>query len=140
MPVDFSKNSELAISKALEFCQEDNDLILHLFYSECTQPGDIIHYISQVLNGVTQQQITGKMKDAATRLGDMKMLIESEKRNVKVLCWVSFGNCAQEEIIKKARQLSVDLIIIGKKSYHSFFPLLKSGTGKEKEQWPMCCS
>lgn len=126
VPVDFSKNTELAISKALEFCPEENyDTTIHLLHAQQVSSNGFSSIFSS-LKGGTHQQVSIEIKNSRKQLEDFKSTIEHQRKGIKVLCWVSFGNSVQESIVNKARRLSPDMIIIGKSSHHSFFPFLNT--------------
>ncbi|HEY6502397.1 MAG TPA: universal stress protein [Chitinophagaceae bacterium] len=126
VPVDFSENTDVAISKALEFCQEENDSTIHLYHIQRIVLGGFSYIISSVVAGYTRQQVNSDIKKATIKLENLKKSIEKDRKNIKILCWVSFGDPVQESIIKKARELSADLIIIGKHSHHTLLPFLNT--------------
>lgn len=127
VPVDFSDNTELAISKALEFCPETNgNSTIHLFHVQRILSGGIPSFLTHFVSGYTQQQFSSDTKNFTNQLEKLKVTIQKDRKDINVACWVGFGDPIQESIIKKARLLSVDLIIIGKKSHHSIFPFLNT--------------
>lgn len=76
--------------------------------------------------GYTRRQVNLDIQSSHERLAHLKSAIEKQRKDVTVVCGVGFGEPVQESIIKKARQLSADLIIVGKTSHHSVFPFLNT--------------
>ncbi len=120
IPVDLTINTEVAVKKALEL--SDEGTIIHL-----------LHVQTYVLPGARMSG-RGRMgyrkirdnKKAASRLYEWKGAIEECAGDIKVCIWILKGNRIQKCIEKKAKELSIDLIIIGKNSYHSWFPFLNT--------------
>jgi nucleotide-binding universal stress UspA family protein len=126
VPVDFSENSELAISKAMELCQEGKESTIHLFHTQALRSGRFSYVISQIKKIVTQKRGSSKAKDIARQLKDLRLQIENRRNDIKVLCWLNNGNSVQDEIAKKARHLAADLIVIGKRSRRTLFPFFNT--------------
>lgn len=127
VPVDFSENTAVAISKALElFSEKSVESTIHLLHVQRTVISRRSFRLSTFLSGYTQQQVNSDLKCLYDRLEELKRGIEKNRIDVKVLCWVGLGKSVQETIIKKAMQLSVDMIIIGKRSHHNFLSLLNT--------------
>ena len=126
VPVDFSENTEVAISKALEFCPAAiTKCTIHLYHVQRIVLHGYSYLLTKTLAGYTQQQVNDDIKKSQDLLEQLKINIQKE-RDINVLCWVSFGETVQEGIIKKAKQLSVDLIVIGKHSHHTVLPFLNT--------------
>lgn len=128
VPVDFTENTEVAISKALEFCQEENDSTIHLFHVQRIVTNGLPRLYKSIFAGYTQQQVNLDMKRSFNRLQELAGKIKKEKQGINFICSVSFGDPVQESIGQKAKQLSADLIIIGKRSHHSFLTFLNTVT------------
>lgn len=127
VPVDFSMNTSIAISKALSLCQEGNkDATIHLYHVQRLRVTGTPHMLSSVFAGYTRRQVNSDIRSSSERLEQLKAAIAKQRKDIRVVCWVSFGEPVQESIIKKARQLSADLIIIGKTSHHSILPFLNT--------------
>lgn len=127
VPVDFSENTEVAISKALELCPEGNaNSTIHLLHVQRIISHGFSYFLSNAIVGYTQKQVNSDIKISTRRLEDVKNEIKVSRPDINVQCWVSFGDTVQESIIKKARQLWVDLIIIGKSSHHSLLTFLNT--------------
>jgi nucleotide-binding universal stress UspA family protein len=127
VPVDFSKNTELAICKALEFCKQGASVpTIHLFHVQQLPKVGSSYYFSHFLTGLSQQEINAEMHRSSIRLQELKVSIQQFREDIKVSCWVSFGEPVQESIMKKAQHLSADIVIIGKHSHHSLFPFLNT--------------
>lgn len=127
VPVDFSDNTDLAISKALEFCPDlHEDSTIHLVHVQRILSGGFAGFFSHLISGYTQQQFAADTQVYKNRLEELKTIIQKERPTINVVCWVSFGDPIPESIAKKAKQLSADLIIIGKKSHHSLFSFMNT--------------
>ena len=127
VPVDFSENTGLAISKALEFCQKCNSsYTIHLFHVQRIAGEGFSYFFSHLVSGISKQQVSSQMKQSSDRLEELKLSIQYDRSDIEVVCWVSFGDSIQESIIKKAMQLTADIIIIGKHSHHTLFPFLNT--------------
>lgn len=126
VPIDFSENSEVAISKALEFCPAVLDnCTIHLYHVQRMVLTGYFNFFTRMLARYTKQDVNSDIKKSLDSLENLKKQIQKEK-NISVLCWVNFGESVQENIVKKARQLSADLIVIGKSSHHSILPFLNT--------------
>ncbi|MFI5425435.1 MAG: universal stress protein, partial [Nitrososphaerales archaeon] len=96
VPVDFSENTEVAISKALEFCPAAiNNCTIHLYHVQRIVLHGYLYLLTKTLAGYTQQQVNDDIKKSQDLLEQLKENIQKE-RDVNVLCWVSFGETVQE--------------------------------------------
>lgn len=127
VPVDFSSNTALALSKALEFCVAGHGQIcIHLFHVQKIASGGLPHYMSAMFSGYAQHQINSDYRVIAQRLQDLAEEINQKSTDIRVEFEISFGDTVQKSICKKATKESVDLIIIGKQSHHSLLTFLNT--------------
>ena len=103
VPVDFSINTDVAISKAIEIGDKDATT-LHL-----------LHVAAQESDEAALEQ-----------LNELKINIGKNATNVNVFTWLQQSSSVQQGIADKAKNLNADLIVIGKSSTHSWFPFLKT--------------
>lgn len=125
IPVDFSENTAIAISKALKLGHWD-PVEIHLFHTQKIFISGISHRISVSLAGYSHQHLKTDRKNIEKRLKKLKDEIEIERPSILVQYSTAFGEPVQESIIRKARHLSADLIIIAKHSHHRILPFLNT--------------
>lgn len=125
VPVDFSVNTEVAISKALELSQ-DQSCELHLFYVQPIELPNIMHYVQYLVTGYSRHQLNASVDESNKKLEYLKSVVELRNHHVAVSTWVSFGEPVEKAILAKAKRLAADLIVIGKRSHHSRFPFLNT--------------
>jgi len=122
VPVDLSVNTELAVKKALALAGEET--VIHLLYVQNYfvpfVAGSVKDYFVST-NNISDRNLIEK------QLEQWKNSIE-ETRTVKVCTWVIMASSIQSAIEQKAEQLSASLIILAKKSSHSWFPFLNTVT------------
>jgi nucleotide-binding universal stress UspA family protein len=120
IPVDFSINTEVAINKALEVADKDgadihllhvSDHTAYRFLTKDKKPGELI----QKTASPTVQQMIQQWKNSI-----------QETTPHTVYNWIQHHSSIQDSIEEKAQQLNADLIVIGKKSNHSWFPFLNT--------------
>ena len=118
--VDLSINTEVLIKKALELA--DSDTTIHLLHVEPHGTGGLFTILKRYLAGrkdlIEKQEIKNKIGEWMT--------IEESSVNIKVCNWIVEAGSIQGSIEKKAIELGVDIIIIGKNSDHSWLPFLKT--------------
>lgn len=109
IPVDFSINTNVAVKKTLEIIgsEEATVYLLHI----CA---------ARVLNG-TENVLE---KDPVKMLEQWKSSIIDTNPLVTVHNKIVFGTSVQQYISSKAVEWQVDVIVIGQKSNHSWFPFL----------------
>ncbi len=120
IPVDLSINTELAVKKGLEL--SDSGTAIHLLY--------VLNNSFFSFSDLKRRSLlhSGEYQDVriiSNRLKQWKQTIEESSDNIAVCIWVVVGNI-QKTIEKKVSQLSIDLVIIGKKSHHSWLPFLNT--------------
>ena len=121
VPVDFTMNTQVAISKALELAREDSTV--HLF--NVLQRG-LHQRVRHFFTGFTRKQINREMLDATRRMNELKDALEKEGRGIKFLTSVCDGDSVQDAVVRKAMRISAGLVVIGKHSHHSRFPFLNT--------------
>jgi nucleotide-binding universal stress UspA family protein len=118
IPVDFSVNTEVAVKKALEMADKNANLhLLHIKKWQLLKLGGLIG--GKI--GVERNHLSIEKK-----LGEWKCTIEDSNESIKVNIWVFDGGTVQDGIEKKAAQLAVDLIVLGKNAYHPRLPFLNT--------------
>jgi nucleotide-binding universal stress UspA family protein len=111
IPVDFSINTEVAIKKALDIigCDEATIYLLHICPAKSlAQAGDF------------EKQKEEQLLDG------LKETIENSHEGITVNTRIECNDSVQEAIVKAAKAWVVDLIIVGQKSTHSWFPFLNT--------------
>ena len=120
IPVDLSDNTQLAVKKGLELAGDKT--VIHLLYVQTNHlPFVARSFKEQFVNSTT----TLDREEIVRRLEQWKASIE-ETLPVEVCTWLVPAKSIQPAIEKKAKHLSVDLIIIGKKSNHAWLPFLNT--------------
>jgi nucleotide-binding universal stress UspA family protein len=115
VPVDFSVNTTVAIDKAL-WLSEGNNCSIHLFY---------VHRRSWPLLPVKGKQKADEL-DLIAKLELLKKEINERRPEIAVTTWLAWDKNLERAIARKANLLKASLIIIGKHSQHSWFPIFNS--------------
>jgi nucleotide-binding universal stress UspA family protein len=123
IPVDFSVNTNLAVKKGHELA--DTGTVIHLLHVQ--------NFSTTFFSGITKLYLPRNnglydRHEIEKYLAEWKSVIRDCAKGIKVCTWITTGNSIQESIEKKAIQLDVNLIIIGKNSQHSWFPILNTVT------------
>ena len=121
VPVDFSENTDIAISKALSLCSPGG-CILHLLHVQQTRHGNLLRHLKLLAGSHSRKFPRTAIDKSEDRLMDLKHSIEASKDNIKVYTSVCYGESVQHTISNKATDLAVDLVVLGKRSRHSTFP------------------
>ena len=121
IPADLTINTEVAINKALELT--DTNATIHLLYVQ--------NVLASGINGIAQRYLIGSdelpgYSAVVNYLEQWKRKIEENKPGITVNIWNILSGSIQREIEIRALKLAVDLVIIGKKSHHSWFPFLNT--------------
>jgi nucleotide-binding universal stress UspA family protein len=122
MPVDFTVNTEIAIRKAIELADINGDIVLHLLYVQNYGYPGLSPFAYQFLRPNEKKDYN----DAFRRLNEWKKTIEEQLPGIKVSVSIDTKNEIQKGIEKAAASICPDLIIIGKKSRHSWFTFLNT--------------
>lgn len=125
IPVDFSVNTDVAISKALEL-SHSGECSIHLFHVQRIMIPNALQYMHYFLTGYSRHQVNASIEESKGRLEKLKSDIEDRRKDINVFTWVSFGEPVEQAIIQKAARLAADLIIIGKRSHHSNLTFLNT--------------
>jgi nucleotide-binding universal stress UspA family protein len=109
VPVDFTINTEVAITKALEVVDME-DSSIHL------------------LHVIRQSSFYGKnsLIEVEEKLNKWKEAIEEYNPAVSVCCWVKKSGSVQKTIQASLSRFNCDLVVIGQSSSHSWLPLLNT--------------
>jgi nucleotide-binding universal stress UspA family protein len=121
IPVDLSINTEVAVKKGLELA--DKGTTIHLLNVQSDSLPGITSSVRKYFMSVNQLADDRMIEQ---KLEEWKQSIEERTTGITVCSWIILENSIQKGIEKKARQLAVDLIIIGKSSHHSYFPFLNT--------------
>jgi hypothetical protein len=106
IPVDLSKNSEVAIKKGIKLAQEGATISL-------------LH--------IRREKMPLQKKpafEAETEMNEWKEFIERTTTGIRVNIWISPTAIVQKTITDFSNQLKADLIIIVKQRVHYYFPFL----------------
>jgi len=121
IPVDLTINTDVAVKKAMELA-ENNSMVHLLYVQNFAFPG--IAGIAKK-HCVRTNELPGNTFIEKS-LNLWKNKIEESTNNITVHTWNILADSIQRTIEIKAKQLAVDLIIIGKKSHHSWLPFLNT--------------
>lgn len=108
VPVDFSLNTEVAISKTLELIDGEKSVI-HLLH--VSRPPGFNRKVPD---------------DYGEKLNQWKATIEDYDPSICVRLWIEESSSVQNIIREKAEELRPDLIVIGQASSHYWLPILKT--------------
>lgn len=117
IPVDFTVNTDVAVRKALELA--DRESVIHLLHVQR-------YKMPFSYRSLMQYDDVHEQRDNVEKLNELKCMIEESVSGVKVSTWIAMDDSIQKAIVHKAKQLMLDLIIIGKKAHHSWFPFLNT--------------
>jgi nucleotide-binding universal stress UspA family protein len=110
VPVDFTRNTEVAINKTLELIDDEEEAQVHLLH------------VSR--NGYSFKKEVHP--DGEKKLKEWKLAIEDEHPHITVLISIEEGASVQNAIKKKAKSIGADLIVIGQSSTHHWLSVLKT--------------
>lgn len=125
VPVDFSPNTSLAITKALEMGQGELES-LHLFHVQRIVLPGMIHFLQYHISGYSRRQMNEDRKKWMSRLDSLRSEVQARHPGIPIHISAGFGDPVEEAIIRKATRLKSDLIVIGKRTHHSFLPFLNT--------------
>lgn len=124
IPVDFTVNTKVAIQKALALC-EGPDSTLHLLHVSEMASTNIISLYQYFANySFTSREF--EFRALQKKLYEAKQFALTIRPDIQVTTWISQGTSVETEIVKKARKLNADIIVIGKNSHHSWLPFLNT--------------
>jgi nucleotide-binding universal stress UspA family protein len=122
VPVDFSINTEVAVQKAMEIADGDGAAVhlLHIHnYAQNSLKVSGGPYDEKPIVWVDEQK-------ARQLLLNLKKHITQALPHLTVQHWLLPDSSVQHCIEKMAEQLDADVMVIGKKSNHSWFPFLNT--------------
>ncbi len=121
IPVDFSINTEVAVKKAL--CFADSGAVIHLLHVQSS----MFQGISRMSEGLWTDTYRKEDRNIIDKkMEQWKTSIEESDDDISVCKWICNNDSVQDAIEKKAKEISADLIIIGKNSHHSWAPFLNT--------------
>jgi len=121
IPIDLSINTDVAVNKGVELA--DSGSTIHLLYvNNFGLPGPT----RVVKRYVTETNRFPDLEIIKKKINQWKDSIEESRNDIYVHTWIVLEDSVQKAIEKKAMQLAVDLIVIGKNSHHSWFPLFNT--------------
>lgn len=118
IPTDLTLNTEVAICKALEIADAE---AVHIH---------LVHVLKPSLFDMGLS-VTGETKEIAQierKLLEWKNSIEECMPYAEVTYWIIPSSSVYRTIVTKAKELKVNLVVIGKKSSHIWFPFLNTVT------------
>jgi nucleotide-binding universal stress UspA family protein len=123
VPVDFTINTQIAIKKAIELSGADSPTIFLLH---------VMHPVSKHSQPVTAEYDAFTKSDRyqreITRLQKLRLdIFENMSTNAKVETLLVAGKI-EEAIVEKAKDLNIDLIILGKHNRQIVFPVVNAAS------------
>ncbi len=122
VPVDFSINTEVAINKALEVSDKEG-ATLHLMHVLSDKRPRLV---LQNNNKSHDSFVKTAEPSVDQMMTEWKNTIEETNPHITVCCWLQRHTSVQRSIEKKAKRLKADLLVVGKKSNHNWFPFLNT--------------
>lgn len=124
VPVDFTINTEVAIKKAIVL-SKGAKVSIHLLY--VAKPARVtVFSLHQYFAKYSFSDTKIILEQAQERLDRLRSYTLDLKSDAEVSGWIAYGLPVEETIIKKAKQINADLIVIGKSSHHSILPMLNT--------------
>ncbi|PZR24878.1 MAG: hypothetical protein DI535_20555 [Citrobacter freundii] len=114
IPVDFTLNTEVAIAKAIGLL-EGADATIHLLH---VHKQGVFARLMQDLTGDTQS----RKKDIRQKLAHLALRMNSVRPGLRVSNLIEDSMTIEQAVIEKARDLSADLVVIGKHSSRFMWP------------------
>ncbi|MGN6438339.1 MAG: universal stress protein [Agriterribacter sp.] len=122
IPVDFSINTDIALEKALSLCHAHS--CIHLLHVQQIPLGSLGTRLMQYVNGYSVSELYRKREKLVHALNEMRINVLEQHPTVRICTWIGFGQKVEDAIIRQARRVYADLVVIGKRSNHSFLPFL----------------
>lgn len=124
VPVDFSINTSVALSRALDICGK-NDTI-HLFHEQFIYVSGVSHLLTGMFANYGMQFVETRMKISMNRLEQIKAGLLQNNPSLSIKCSVDTGQPVQQAIIDHAKRINADIIVLGKHSHHFILPILNT--------------
>ncbi|MEP6713794.1 MAG: universal stress protein, partial [Ferruginibacter sp.] len=122
VPVDFTINTDAAIENAIAMC-DVNTTKIHLFHAKV----DYWTVAAYAINGSFTLPPDNKIKEGVTveeGLLKLKSNVNSRYPGLDIRMHISKSGKVQEAIIKKAKEIDADLVVISKHNSHQWFGFL----------------
>lgn len=124
IPVDFTVNTRVAISKGIELC-EGPDPVIHLVHvPKIIATGSFEYYRQLFAYPVDSGEADNSRLQQ--RLEECSLYIRKIRSDITTCYWISYTTPIERAIAEKAADIAADLIIIGKNSQHSLLPFLNT--------------
>ncbi len=120
IPVDFTGNTEIAVRKALELAEENS--LIHLLYVHNNESADPFSAIYELTLNTSESYLVA----VEGKLNQWKKNIYQSLQTVTVSVSMVTEKSVQEAVVETAKKLAIDLIIIAKRSHHSWLPFLNT--------------
>lgn len=117
IPVDFSKNTDVAVKKALALVDEKT--VIHLLH---VHPQPVSGYVTNNIDFMRCSPDPAVNREM-NMLQKWKRYLETGNR-LTIHAWISKHHSVQSAIETHAKTIGADLVVIGKKSNHSLLPFL----------------
>ena len=108
--VDFTLNTEVAVTKALEVLDKEEKSFIHL-----------LHVVKP-----TSFSVRDTLPAVEEKVNKWKESIEEYNASTTVCCWIKKASPVQKTIKEAAHELNCDMIVIGQSSSHSWLPFLNT--------------
>ncbi|MBV4358814.1 universal stress protein [Parasegetibacter sp. MAH-26] len=124
VPVDFTSNTDAAVSHALAL-SDNSHTEIHLLHVLTKETKKVSYPISRFYT-MTAVTFGSLEKLTIKNLEDLKGKIQNALPTIKIIVHLVLEGNVQGNIIQKAQELQTDLIIIGKKRDHSWLSFLNT--------------
>ncbi|HET9277101.1 MAG TPA: universal stress protein, partial [Flavitalea sp.] len=124
VPVDFTINTLVAITKGIQLCEGPNPE-MHLFHVRSAMDRGILggyRHLGSYFNDEKEDRNFRLQQ----RLEEYLTLIRRSKNNINTSYRISYATTIEIAIAERAKDIGADLIVIGKNSQHSLFPFLNT--------------
>jgi len=124
IPVDFTVNTLVAITKGIQLCEGPNPEI-HLFHVRSAMDSGILGCYRHLVSYFNDENEDHNFR-LQQRLEEYLTLIRKSKNNINTCYRISYATTKEKAIAQRAKDIGADLIVIGKNSQHSLFPFLNT--------------
>jgi len=121
IPVDFTVNTQVAITKGIQLC-EGPGAEIHLLHVPSAVTNGILGYYRHLVACLNDE---GELDNShiRQRLGECLSFIRKLRNDISIRYWISYSTTIEKAIAEKAKEINADLIVIAKNSQHSLVPL-----------------